>query len=326
MDAYPKIELHLHLDCCLSYQAVSRLNPTISENVYQEKFLLPAHCRGLPEFLSRVPNSLSLLQTPEGLRVAVEDVFQQLKADNVVYAELRFAPLQHLENGLASEKVVEIVEKAVDRCCREYGINARLILCTLRHFSEAEGFETVKLIEKFQGSRVAALDLAGDEAGFPLAAHIPAFEYARNQQIYRTAHAGESVGAKSVWETLTHLQPSRIGHGVRSIEDERLISHLKAEKIHLEVCPICNVRINIFDSYANHPIDDLYRKGISVGVNCDGRALPENSLVQEYEKLTKVFGWQKEDFLACNLNALEAAFIPENEKDLLKDVLHASYH
>ena len=107
---------------------------------------------------------------------------------------------------------------------RETGIEARLILCTLRHFSESQSMETAKLVEDFRDSRVAALDIAGDEAGFPLAPHIPAFRYAAGRGLFRTAHAGEALGPESVWETLEHLAPTRIGHGTRSIEDPALVA------------------------------------------------------------------------------------------------------
>ncbi len=120
-----------------------------------------------------------------------------------------------------------------------------------------------------------------------------------------------------MWETLKHLRPARIGHGVRSIEDERLLAHLKTHGIHLEVCPSCNVQIDIFDTYADHPIDRLYRQGLSVGINTDTRTITPITLSEEYEKLHRVFGWQPPDFLRCNLHAIAAAFISPELKGRL---------
>ena len=132
-----------------------------------------------------------------------------------------------------------------------------------------QSLQTARRVDQFRGTPVVALDLAADEAGFPLTNHIPAFAFARERGIPRTAYAGEARGAESVWETLEKLQPTRIGHGVRSIDDPVLLAELKERGIHLEVCPSCNVQINLFETYADHPVDRLFRAGVSVGINTD---------------------------------------------------------
>jgi len=208
---------------------------------------------------------------------------------------------------------------------RTTGIEARLILCTLRHFSEAQSLETVQLAHDFRGTYVAGFDIAADEAGYPLDSHIAAFQYARKNHIPCTAHAGEACGPNSVWETLKCLAPSRIGHGVRSIEDPALIDHLGQHNIHLEVCPTCNVMIDIYNTYADHPIDRLYRIGLSVGVNSDARTLANVSLGQEYARLQQTFGWGSQDFYQCNRYALKAAFVPEDVRQELLTRLEAGY-
>ncbi len=260
----PKIELHLHLDCSLSYQAVSSLAPSVTREEYERDYVAPGRCANLAEFLTRAPKGFLLMQSEDSLRHVTEDVFRQLVADGVIYAEIRFAPLLHTERGLAPERVVAVVERAVDGLIRETGMQASLILCTLRHFTEAQSLSTAKLVQDFRGSRVVALDLAGDEAGFPLDAHIAAYRFAREQGLFRTAHAGEALGPECVWETLRALDPQRIGHGTRSIEDPNLVEHLRRERIHLELCPSANVQIiPSIGSMDEHPIDRLYRAGVS---------------------------------------------------------------
>ena len=194
----PKIELHLHLDCSLSYQAVSALAPSVTREEYQRDYIAPARCANLADFLSRAPKGFQLMQTEDSLRLVAEDIFRQLVEDGVIYGEIRFAPLLHTERGLSPERVVAVVERTVERLIRETGMQAGLILCTLRHFTEAQSLLTAELVEKFRGSRVVALDLAGDEAGFPLDAHVAAYRYAREHGLFRTAHAGEGLGPKSV--------------------------------------------------------------------------------------------------------------------------------
>jgi adenosine deaminase len=315
----PKIELHLHLDCSLSFQAVSALSPSVSREEYERDYIAPARCANLADFLSRAPKGFRLMQTEDSLRLVTEDVFWQLVDDGVIYAEIRFAPLLHTERGLSPERVVAVVERAVDGLIRETGMQAGVILCTLRHFTEAQSMLTAELVEKFRGSRVVALDLAGDEAGFPLDAHVGAYRYAREHGLFRTAHAGEGLGPESVWETLRLLDPHRIGHGTRSIEDPKLVEHLRREHIHLEICPSANVQIiPSIGSMEEHPIDRLYRAGVSLNVNSDSRMLTPTNLTREYESLQLTFNWTKQDFLRANLMGLDAAFVDVEMKQRLR--------
>ncbi len=321
----PKVELHLHLDCSLSYSVVSQIDHSITLEDYHANFIAPIKCYDLMDFLSRAPNFYPLMQTEEHLRLVTIDLFEQLLEDNMLYAEIRFAPLLHTQGGLSAHEVVAAVESATAQAVRETGIEARLILCTLRFFSTEQSLETVRLVEDFRGTYVAAFDIAADSPGDVISPHKAAFQYARDNQIPYTAHAGETRGIDNVWDTVRYFAPSRIGHGVSSIEDPTLLEHLRQYQIHLEACPSCNVQTDCYDTYADHPIDRLYREGISVGVNTDTRTICDNTLTQEYEKLNQVFGWSKEHFLQCNLNALKAAFIPEHTRDELTTQLIEGY-
>jgi adenosine deaminase len=265
------------------------------------------------------------MQTKEQLQLVVHDLFKQMAADNMLYAEIRFAPLQHTQKGLTPYEVVEATEQATAQAVKETGIEARLILCTLRHFTQEQSLETVKLVEQFKDSYVSGFDIAADEAGFPIDNHIAAFTYAKEKGIHCTAHAGEAKGADSVWETLTYFGPTRIGHGPRSIEDKKLVEHLRNNNIHLEICPTCNILIDIYDTYEDHPIDKLYKAGVSLSVNTDTRTITNITLNKEYQKLQDVFGWTTSDFYTCNANALQAAFIPASLKTTLLEKLLTAY-
>jgi adenosine deaminase len=321
----PKVELHLHLDCSLSYAAVARLDNSVSLEEYQSEFIAPRRCTSLADFLTRAPRGFQLMQDEAALALVVEDVFEQLSADGVIYAEIRFAPLLHLEQGLTPQKVVAAVDRATEACIRSSGIEARLILCTLRHFDREQSLVTARLVEQFRGSRVAALDIAGDEAGYPIDAHVPAFRYAIDHGLHLTAHAGEARGPDSVWETLREFQPSRIGHGVRSIEDPALVEHLIRERIHLEVCPTSNLQTGISRDYAEHAVDHLYRAGVPLSISTDTRTITNITLTEEYRNLEEHFGWTDSDLAACNQAALDAAFIDEAVKSALRGQLTASY-
>ena len=300
----PKIELHLHLDCSLSYAAVSRIDPSVTLREYQQEFNGPTSFANLEEFFKRAPRGTALMQTEEQIRLVTFDVFEQLRHDNILYAEILLVPFMHTSQGLSPENVVEILDDAVAKASSETGVEGRIILSTLRHYSMQQSLATVKLVERFRGTHVAGVDLGAYEAGFPIYAHIPAFQYAAQQGIPRTVHAGEARGAESVWETLKHL---------------------RKERIHLEICPTSNVQINLFESYAHHPINTFYESGVSLGVNTDTRMIANVTLAQEYEKLHQAFGWDRRHFLQCNLNAIEAAFLPEDVKMRLEKQVRAGY-
>ena len=321
----PKVELHLHLDCSLSFDVVQQLNPEISEEKYRENFIAPPKCRDLADYISRSESAVALMQDQEALQMVTEDLFTQLQADNVIYAEIRFAPLLHMRKGLSAKEVVEVVNEAVEEQVNETGIEAGIILCTLRNYSEDQSMQTVKLVEQFYGAKVAGFDIAADEAGFPINNHISAFEYANEKGLNCTAHAGEACGAESVWETLEYFKPSRIGHGVRSAEDEELLDYLKEHNIHLEVCPTSNVQTNVFDTISDHSINALYEKGISLSVNTDTRTISDVTLEEEYQTLSDHFDWDLDHFLRCNFEAIDHAFIDKNTKEKLRRTIREAY-
>src|SRR6185295_9755803 len=174
----PKVELHLHLDCSLSYEVVKKINPVITYEEFRESFIAPPKCYDLVDYLQRAIKGFEMMQTREQLRLVTLDLFDQLKADNVIYAEIRFAPLLHIQQGLNANEVVAIIDETVREGIRETGVEAGLILCTLRHFNEDQSMDTVGLAHNFRGTSVVGFDIAGDEAGFPVANHVAAFQYA----------------------------------------------------------------------------------------------------------------------------------------------------
>jgi adenosine deaminase len=321
----PKIELHLHLDCSLSYKAVQQINPAISLEEYNESFIAPPKCTDLMDYLTRAVKGFQLMQTKEQLRLVTLDLFEQLQADNVIYAEIRFAPLLHIEQGLTPEEVVETVNKAVEDGIQQTGVQANIILCTLRHYNEAQSMQTVQLVKKYRVTHVVGFDIAGDEAGYPVDAHKKAFDFAKENGLHITSHGGEASGADSVREVLANFHPSRIGHGVRSVEDESLLSFLKENNIHLEVCPTSNVQTNVVNKIQDHPADKIYRTGISMSINTDCRTISDTTLNKEYDLLTKTFNWQKAQFLKCNLEAISHAFCSAEMKEVLKQKIAIAY-
>lgn len=310
LNALPKVELHLHLDCSMSFESVHALVPEMTPERYRAEFLAPKKCKSLVDYFRYLGPPLALLQTREGLRIQTIDMLRQLAADNIIYAELRFAPHLHRQTGLTTDEVVEIVLAAVEEGRARYPVEVRLILCTLRPDDTASGLDLVRIADKYRDQGVGGFDLAGDEAGYPLDQHIPVFRAARDKGLNITAHAGEAVGAHSVREVIEQLGTRRVGHGVHSIEDPAVIELLLANNVHLEVCPSCNIQIDVFDRYEDHPIDRLRRLGISLSLSTDARGPTNLTLTDEYERMHQIFGWGLDEFRASNRSALSAAFIP----------------
>ena len=323
--SFPKIELHLHLDCSLSYKVVKQIHPSITYEEYHDSFVAPPKCTDLIDYLKRAVKGFELMQTKEQLKLVTLDLCDQLKADNLIYAEIRFAPLLHIAKGLTPQEVVETVNDAVTQGIKNTGVEVRIILCTLRHYSEEQSMETVQLVKKFKGTNVVAFDIAGDEAGYPVTNHVKAFEFAKANNLHVTSHAGEAKGADSVWEVLQNFHPSRIGHGVRSAEDNKLLDHLKKENIHLEVCPTSNVQTNVVNTIHDHPADKIYKHGVSMSVNCDAKTISPVTLTSEYALLEKTFNWTTEHFLKCNLEAIEHSFCEDSLKEKLREKIKSAY-
>ena len=321
----PKVELHLHLDCSLSYDVVKQLKPSVTKEEYEQSFIGPPKCTDLAEYIKMSIKACELMQTKEQLRLVTLDLFKQLKEDNVVYAEIRFAPLLHIAKGLSPEEVVEAVSEATNEGIKSYSVDARIILCTLRHYTEEQSLTTVNLVNKFKGTNVVGFDIAADEAGFPINNHIKAFQFAKSKGIKCTAHAGEAKGPESVWETLENFHPLRIGHGVRSAEDSNLLAFLKANNIHLEVCPTSNIQVNVFDNIEDHSANKIYNSGVSMSINTDGRTISNVTLAGEYNVMSQVFDWNKQHFKKCNLEAIKHSFATEKIKEKIRALIESSY-
>jgi adenosine deaminase len=320
----PKVELHVHLDCCLSFKGLSRIDPTISESFYKKNFI-GTSCSCLKDYIRCADTALEYMQTKEQLEIVIEDLFDQLTNDNVIYAEIRFAPLLHQKKGLSSKNVVEIVSNKTKIESEKSGIEVGLILCTLRHFSVDQSLQTVKLVKNFSNKNVVGFDIAADEAGFPIDNHIKSFQFARDNNIFCTAHAGEALGADSVTNTLKYLKPNRIGHGVRCIEDNSLIEKIKKENIHLEICVTSNIVTKVFNNLKDHPVNFLLNKGISLSINTDGRTISDTTLNKEYVLLNKEFNWLKNKFLEVNINAMKASFSSNEVKNKIISILNQNY-
>ena len=293
----PKVELHVHLDGSVRYETLKEFKNITKEDV------MCNNCKNLSEYLTKFDLPIEIMQTKEILTRVAKELVEDLKKDNVIYAEVRFAPVLHTKN-LSLEEVVEAVLLGL----KDKDLKVNLILCMMRNSSFLENKKIIDLTYKYLNKGVVAIDLAGDERAYKTNNFKDLFKIINDLNIPFTIHAGEGDGIA------INFNAKRIGHGVRCIEDEKVINLIKEKNITLEVCPTSNIDTNMFD-YINHPIKKLYDQNVLVTINTDNRTVSNITLTKEYEKLNKNFEFKIEDFRKMNINSINASFLSEEEKN-----------
>jgi len=315
LENMPKVELHVHLDGSLNINSLAHENNIPIEEL-NKKMMADETCNNLNDYLEKFDYPISILQTKEALDNAIYELVFSLKQQNIIYAEIRFAPAFHTKEGLTQEEVVQAVVKGLSR----YDNNYNLILCCMRNLDLTTNKETIDIARKYLGHKVCAVDLAGAEALYPTENYGELFEYAKENRVPFTIHAGEADGPQSV-ESALNFGAKRIGHGVRSIEDRDLLDKIITNNITLEVCPTSNIQTRVVKDIFSHPIYELYKLGAKVTINTDNMTVSNTNLLKEYIKLKKAFDLNLEDFKTMNINSINAAFISQQQKDeLIKEI------
>lgn len=285
-----------------------------SDNELLDKLQVSKGCRNLNEYLEKFEFPLTLLQTKEALEMAMYNLLEELKMQGLIYAEIRFAPQFHTNKGLSQEEVVAAVINGMKRT----DFDANLILCCMRgEDNHSENEETVCVAEKFLQRGVVAIDLAGAEGIFPTKEFEDIFKLASDKCIPFTIHAGEADGFSSV-KTAIDFGAVRIGHGVRSVENEKLLAELADKSIALELCPTSNLNTNIYKDISEYPIKKFMEAGVTVTVNTDNMTVSNTSIKRELNLLADTFGFDEEDIKGFERNAVEYSFADKALKNKLK--------
>jgi adenosine deaminase len=280
------------------------------------------------------------MQTHDALVRVAAECAEDLAADGVVYAEVRFAPELHVERGLALDEVVGAVLEGFrlgTARAAEHGrrIRVRCLLTAMRHAARSR--EIAELAVRYRDLGVVGFDIAGAEAGFPPTRHLDAFEYLRQQNAHFTIHAGEAFGLPSIWEALQWCGADRLGHGVRIVDDITLgadgtprlgllAAYVRDKRIPLEMCPTSNVHTGAAKSLADHPIGLLTALRFRVTVNTDNRLMSDVSMTSEMLALVETFGYGWADLQWFTVNAMKSTFIGFDERlALINDVIKPGY-
>jgi adenosine deaminase len=331
--------LHDHLD--------GGLRPgTVVELAAQEGHALPAgdadrlrswfedaaSSGSLERYLETFEHTVAVMQTAANLRRVARECVLDLAADGVVYAEVRYAPEQHLQGGLSLTQVVEAVRDGFTEGQEEAArdgqpIVVRQLLTAMRH--QARSREIAELTVAYRDQGVVGFDIAGAEAGYPPTRHLDAFEYLQRENAHFTIHAGEAFGLPSIWQAIQWCGADRLGHGVRIIDDISLdgaadpgaapqlgllAAYVRDKRIPLEMCPSSNVQTGAAASIGQHPIGALTRLRFRVTVNTDNRLMSGTSMTREMGLLADAFGYDIDDLRWFTINAMKSAFVPFDER------------
>lgn len=325
---YPAlIDLHLHLDGSLPLRTTRMLanmqGVTVPDSDEKLKAMmsLTEDCKDLNDYLSRFDLACSLLQTREALILSTYDLLTDIQKQGIIYAEIRFAPQKSCEKGLSQTEAVAAVLEGI----RQAPIPCGLILSMMRgHDTQDANLETVRIAKLFLGHGVVAIDLAGAEGLHPTCDYEYAFSVARQNDIPIIIHAGEAAGADSVYEAI-QAGAVRIGHGVRGLEDQRVIDELIARDITLELCPTSNIDTGIYKSYTDYPLRKLLDAGVKVCVNTDDMTVSDTNLQKEWQHLVDTFQLHEFEIGHMLLNAANASFAPTELKNRLREEIQKHY-
>ncbi len=309
---FPKVELHVHLDGSVRPNTVSDIL-NLDKKKIEKEMKVDNSCKDLNEYLTKFDLPLKILQTKENLIRVSEELAIDLKNDGVIYAEVRFAPILHTNDGLSCEEVIESVIEGIS--CVDIKIN--LIICLMRNVSDNDNYKVIEAGLKYINNRVVGFDLAGAEAIYKTSKFEELFKYINKYNIPYTIHAGEADGVSSIKSAIA-FGTKRIGHGVRIMEDNSMIKYAKEYNITFEVCPTSNIDTKIFKEYKDHAIKKMYDNNLNITINTDNRTVSNITLTEEYEKLINTFNFNLEDLKIMNINAINASFINEIEKEKLK--------
>lgn len=304
-----KIELHLHFDGSINVEYTNKL---LGYDATDE--LIDTTSRDLGEYLKKFELPIKLLQDLNNIEEYAYLLGKELERDEVIYAEVRFCPLFHVEK-YSIDEVVEAIRRGFKRVST---VKVNLIFCMMRHFSVQDNYKIIMLTKRFLGNGVVGIDLAGDEAKYATEKFKELFDIIRKEGIPFTIHAGEARSYKSVNNAID-FGAKRIGHGISSIQSDEVVNKLIRMGVTLEICPSSNIDTDVIKSIESHPIKQLVDNGVLVTINTDNRTVSNTNLNKEYELLRKTFGFSDEDFLKFNLNAINCAFIGEDEKRLLRE-------
>jgi adenosine deaminase len=316
----PKAELHVHLDgslrpeTMLELAAASDIPMPADDPDALRRYMHVQDARSLVEYLERFTITLSVMQTADALERIAYELAEDLAAENVWYAEIRYSPILNTREGLPLTEAVEAPLRGLARARRDLGIRTALIICGIRNMDPATSRDLADLTVAFKGRGVVAFDLAGAEYNYPAKKHKDAFFTVRNRNMAATIHAGEAYGPESIHQALHYCGAHRIGHGTRLYEDEDLMAYVRDFRVPIEVCLTSNVQTRAVASFETHPLRRYFDAGLVLSLNTDNRLMSGTTVTEEYWRAHLHLGFTWEELVRISMMTFESAFLPWDEK------------
>ena len=304
----PKVELHVHLDGSVR---IRTLQEGQDRNIRND-VVAPDQCADLKDYLNRFSLPVAYLQTKEHITRVTKELIEDLERENVIYAEIRFSPIKLMEGNLTIDEVMEAVLEGR----KNANMTVQFILCMMRGDSLEHNYAVIDCTKKYLDKGVCAIDLAGDEAGYPTRDYRELFTYAKANHVPFTIHAGE-VDIEDSIESALSFGAKRLGHGIQVCHYPKLLDFVKQNQVLLEICPTSNVQTHVVKRYEDHPIKRLMQSGCKISISTDNRTVSNITLTEEYQKLVNVFQMTEVDLLSFQKNAIEAAFLNSLQKETL---------
>tara|TARA_R110000868_G_scaffold42681_5_gene144049 strand:- start:6823 stop:7815 length:993 start_codon:yes stop_codon:yes gene_type:complete len=313
----PKAELHLHIEGSLEPELMFKL---AKRNNIELKFKSIQEIKdayefdNLQSFLDIYYEGAGVLQKEQDFYDLTWEYLERCKEDNVRHTEIFFDPQTHTDRGIAFEVALGGIHRALTDGQSKLGITSHIIMCFLRHLSEEEAFKTLDQAIKHK-DKIIGVGLDSSEVGHPPSKFQRVFDKARSLGFKSVAHAGEEGPPEYIWEALDLLKVERIDHGVRSLEDDKLVERLKNEEIPLTVCPYSNIKLRVFDKLEDHNLRKLLNKGLVATINADDPAYFGGYLGENFEGTQKALDLSKEELKTLAKNSFKASFISDAEKN-----------
>lgn len=322
--SFPKVELHCHLDGSISLPALRQMAAVSGAELPTDDAALrnlvtaPIETVSLIDYLKRFQIVTDLMQTPEQLEIAGYDMVQTAANDGLIYLETRFAPAIFTEKGLSIREAIAGVLKGLHRGTQELGVPVNAIVCAMRDRPLDESAEVFRTAADFADQGVVGLDFAGDEFNHPTRDLQPAIEAGLATGLPFTLHAGEAGPAENVADALT-LGATRIGHGVHMSGHPAIIAQAKAAGATIETCLTSNIQTKAVTGYETFPLSEFLSAGLKVTINTDDRTVSNTTLTQEFLDLHTHYGLDWSLMTKLTLNAIDGAFITDEQKAKLRD-------
>lgn len=312
----PKAELHLHIEGTLEPELMLDLAHRNGVSLpYQsiEDVRRAYAFTNLQSFLDIYYRGASVLLYEQDFYDMTWAYLKRAQADGVRHVELFFDPQTHTDRGIPLATVITGIDRALRDGREQLGLSAGLILCFLRHLSATAAMETLEQALPFK-DKLIAVGLDSSEVGHPPEKFAAVFDRARREGLLTVAHAGEEGPPEYIWGALDMLKVSRIDHGVRCIEDPRLVQRLRADHVPLTVCPLSNVKLCVFDRLEAHNLKHLLDLGLCATVNSDDPAYFGGYITDNLIAVQQALNLHRESILQLARNAFEAAFLSPEQK------------